>query len=228
MRVENENPLVWPSFFKYFRQFRVKKKRRPSTFVAFALRFYNSYNHAHAPGPHIWPSLGPWLDSKCSKTVEVGCSCSKLKPCQGRSPMTKSKKKKNDRECSNIKSTRVSALTGSVPCKMAKGCMGRQRLSVMDGWSVTQHMIVYKDKLPKKSWNRKSKLVLSKLGTIWLSNIAFPLLQIGLQGCAKLGCNWFRIKLDIVSKLLHAAICCAFRFESEKMPFPGAARAGSI
>ena len=35
----------------------------------------------------------------------------------------------------------------------------------MDGWSVTQQMIVYKGKLLKKSSNRKSKLVLSTLVT---------------------------------------------------------------
>ena len=75
----------------------------------------------------------------------------KVKTLSGEIANDEIQEKKNDRECSNIKSTRVSALTGSVPCKMAKGCMGRQRLSVMDGWSVTQHMIVYKDKLPKKS-----------------------------------------------------------------------------
>ena len=45
----------------------------------------------------------------------------------------------------------------------------------MDGWSVTHMMIVYKDKLLKKSPNQNSKLVLSKLVTAWLSNIAFHL-----------------------------------------------------
>ena len=43
---------------------------------------YNIYNHAHAPSPHMWPSPDPGPDSKCSKTVEVGCSSSELKPCQ--------------------------------------------------------------------------------------------------------------------------------------------------
>ena len=37
-----------------------------------------------------------------------------------RSPLTKSKKEKNYREHSNIKSARVSALTSSVPRKMAE------------------------------------------------------------------------------------------------------------
>ena len=89
-----KNPLAWPSFFKYFRQF--KEKQRPSTFVTFALRIYNSYNHAHAPGssPSLWPSPGPWPDSKCSKTVEVRYWCYELKHCQRRSPLTKSKREK--------------------------------------------------------------------------------------------------------------------------------------
>ena len=52
---------------------------------------------------------------------------------------------------------------------------------VLDGWSATQWMIVYKGRLLKKSSTRKSKLVLSMLVTTWLSNIAFHLLQIWLQ-----------------------------------------------
>ena len=47
----------------------------------FAPRLYNFYTHAHAPGQHMWQSPGPEPDSKCSKTVEVGCSCQELKPC---------------------------------------------------------------------------------------------------------------------------------------------------
>ena len=52
---------------------------------------------------------------------------------------------------------------------------------VMVGWSVTQQIIVYKGKLLKKSSNRKSKLVLSRLVAIWLSNITFHLQLIWLQ-----------------------------------------------
>ena len=59
-----KNPLAWPLFFKYFRQF--KETLRPSTFVIFAPRLYNHYNHAHTPGPHMWRSPGPWSDFKCS------------------------------------------------------------------------------------------------------------------------------------------------------------------
>ena len=51
----------------------------------------------------------------------------------------------------------------------------------MDGWSVTQQMIVCQGRQLKKSSNRKSKLVLSALVTTWLSNIAFHLLPIWLQ-----------------------------------------------
>ena len=79
----------------------------------------------------------------------------------------------------------------------------------MDGWSVTQQMIVYKDKLLKRSSNRKSKLVLSTLVT---SNICILFATIL---AANFGCYWFRITLievdseslpDIISKLLRAAI----------------------
>ena len=52
------------------------KNNGQATFVTFALRFYNSYNHAthaHAPGQQTWPSPGS-AESKWSKTVEVGCS----------------------------------------------------------------------------------------------------------------------------------------------------------
>ena len=90
------NPQALPLFFKYFRQF--KEKRRPGTFAILAPRLYNRYNHAHVPGPHMLQSPGSGPGSKCSKTVEVGCSYSELKPCQppvsARSPLTKSKKKK--------------------------------------------------------------------------------------------------------------------------------------
>ena len=55
--------------------FTIQEKQWPSTFVTFTLRLYNSYNHAHAKGQHMWPSLSrevsPWPYSKCSKTVEV-------------------------------------------------------------------------------------------------------------------------------------------------------------
>ena len=52
---------------------------------------------------------------------------------------------------------------------------------VMDGWSVTKKMDVYKCRLLKKSSNRKSKLFLSTLVTTWLSNIAFHFQPIWLQ-----------------------------------------------
>ena len=92
---------------------------------------------------------------------------------------------------------------------------------VMDGWSVTQKMIVYKGRLLKKSSNRKSKLFLSTLVTTWLSNIAFHLRPIWLQSSANFGCNRFRITPDIVSTLLRAFIWsrCAVLFESEQTPF---------
>ena len=114
-----KNPLAWPLFFKYFRHF--KEKLRPGTFAILALRLYNRYDHAHVPGLHMWASAGPRPCSKCSKTVEVVCSYSELKPrpCQREIATDEIQEKKNYREHSNIKSAHVSALTGSVPRKMA-------------------------------------------------------------------------------------------------------------
>ena len=115
---------MWPLFFKYFRQF--KEKRRPGTFAILAPRLYNRYNHAHVPGPHMWQSPGPGPGSKCSKTVEVRCSYSELKPCQ-REIATQAdeiQERKNYRESSNTKSARVSALTGSVPRKIRGAAEG--------------------------------------------------------------------------------------------------------
>ena len=36
-----------------------RKNNGQAYFVTFAPRLYNSYNHAHAQGPHMWPSPGP-------------------------------------------------------------------------------------------------------------------------------------------------------------------------
>ena len=74
-----EKPSLWAIVFKYFPQF--KEKQWPNTFVIFAPRLWRwLYNclitpMRYAPGRHMWQSQGPWPDSKCSKTVEVGCLC---------------------------------------------------------------------------------------------------------------------------------------------------------
>ena len=78
MRVEKPSSMAF--VFQAFRQY--KEKRRPGTFAILAPGLYNRYNHAHVPGPHMWQSPGPGPCSKYSKTVEVGCSYSVLKPCQ--------------------------------------------------------------------------------------------------------------------------------------------------
>ena len=59
-------------------------------------------------------SAGPWPGSKFSKTVKVGYSYSELKPCQREITTDKIQEKKYYRERSSIKSTHVSALTGSL------------------------------------------------------------------------------------------------------------------
>ena len=81
-------------------------------------------------------------------------------------------------------------------------------------------MIVYKDKLLKKSSNWKLTLILSTLVTRWPSNIAFHLLPIWL--ISNFGWIRFRIMPDIVSKLLRAAIWnhCTVLFKSEETLCP--------
>ena len=151
-----KNPLRWPFFPSFFDN---SWGHGPSTFGTFPQKLYNHYNHAHAPGQHnaahTWPSpahcLGPWPDSKCSKTVQVGCSCSELKPCQRvrcscselkpcqREIATDEIQKKKYRERSNIKAS-VSVdwrpAMGSVPLGVAEGqhwvsapCENRTRVS---------------------------------------------------------------------------------------------------
>ena len=95
----------------------------------------------------------------------------------------------------------------------------------MDGWSKTQQMIVYKDKLLKKSSNKKSKLVLSScFNTGQWSLHGFQTLHFicYLFDC-KLWFHRFRIMPDIISKLWHTAIwnCFADQFKSEQTPSPG-------
>ena len=55
---------------------------------------------------------------------------------------------------------------------------------VMDGWSVTQYMTVYKGKLLKKIFKLKIEACPVNAGTTWLSNIAFHLRPIWLQTLA--------------------------------------------
>ena len=77
-----KNPLVWPSFFKYFQG---KPKARhfcdfaPSYTIAIITRM-----HQASTCGWVWvPESRPWASGpnfKCSTTVEVGCSHSELKP----------------------------------------------------------------------------------------------------------------------------------------------------
>ena len=55
----------------------------------------------------MWLSPGPGPDSKCSQTVEVGCSCSELKPCQREIATDEIQEKKNYRERTGSNSTRA-------------------------------------------------------------------------------------------------------------------------
>ena len=151
-----ENPLAWPSFFKYFRQF--KEKQRQGTFAILALRLYNCYNHAHVPGQHMWQSPDPRQGSKCSKTVEVRCSYSELKSCQREIATDKIQEKKNYWERSNIKSACVRALTGSVPHKMTYALQkdssqywNRTRVTRLSTTSLN-HSTIGSCQLTEKNW----------------------------------------------------------------------------
>ena len=80
---------------------------------------------AHVPGQHMWASAGPGPSSSSPKQWKSDGRVKIYNSVSARSPLTKCKKK-NYRERSNIKSARVSALTGSAPRKMAEA---QQRFS---------------------------------------------------------------------------------------------------
>ena len=74
---------------------------------------------------------------------------------------------------------------------------------VMDGWSVTQYMTVYKGKLLKKIFKLKIEACPVNAGHY----MAFKhSISFATDLAANFGCNRFRIMPDIVSKILRAAI----------------------
>ena len=81
---------------------------------------------AHVPGQHMWASAGPGPSSSSPKQWKSDGRVKIYNSVSARSPLTKSKK--NYRERSNIKSAHVSALTGSVPRKLAEA---RQKHSAL-------------------------------------------------------------------------------------------------
>ena len=100
----------------------------------------------------------------------------------------------------------------------------------MDGWSVTQQMIVYKDKLLKKISNRKSKLILSTLVTAWLSNITFHLRPIWLQTLVVIDSESYQTSFPSICAP-PSEVAVLFRVNSnlsltlsEQQPFPGTSR----
>ena len=115
-----KNPLYGPLFSSFLDNSRTSKGQAP--FVNFTprlRRLYNGYNHAHAPGLHTWPSpgllrLAPGPTPSAPKQWK-----SDVKPCQREIATDEIKVEKNYVDRGNRKA-RVSALTGSVPCKMAR------------------------------------------------------------------------------------------------------------
>ena len=92
---------------------------RVKPFVTFALRLFNCYNYAHAPGQYMWPSQGPGPDSKGSKTVEVRCPCQELKLCQCDTDVIPAKQKLKRAQW--YKNKHVSAMKDSVQAKLLFG-----------------------------------------------------------------------------------------------------------
>ena len=112
-----EKSLTRPSFFCIFE----KSGKNETTDLAVSQRWGSTIAiiSAHVPGPNIWASAGPGPSSSSSKQCKLDGHVKIYNFASARSPLTKSKKKKY-REHSNIKSSRVSALTGSVPHNMAE------------------------------------------------------------------------------------------------------------
>ena len=75
--------------------------------------------HHDVPSPHTWASAGQGPSSRSLKPCKSDGRVKIYNSVSATSPLTKSKKKKY-REHSNIKCASVSALTCSMPSKMAK------------------------------------------------------------------------------------------------------------
>ena len=104
MRVET--PSAWATVFFYYLE-KFKENQWQAFSDTFAPRLYDSYNHcpcakpAHVPA--AWPSPGPWPDSKCPKTVEVGCSCQEKKNLLAQDSHWRNSRNTNDRDSGNTK-----------------------------------------------------------------------------------------------------------------------------
>ena len=78
---------------------------------------------AHVPGQHMWASADPGPTTKLTQVLQNSASWMvvlRFTTLSARDRHWRNPRKKNYRERSNIKSARVSALTGSVPRKMAE------------------------------------------------------------------------------------------------------------
>ena len=116
--------LMSPSFFLYFQDIR-KKWLSEATDLAVSQLLGSTMVviPAHVPGLHMWASAGPRTSSSSPKQWKSDSHLKIYNFVRKRSQwlLIKSKKKKL-RRVQQYKSLRVSALTGSVPRKMAKGC----------------------------------------------------------------------------------------------------------
>ena len=116
-----KTPQHGPMLFQYFRKF--KKNNDQDFSGTFATRLYDSHDHCPcataATVPFMWPSPGPGASSKVQQNsggLEVHVHVKSQNPVCVRLPLTKFERKNIEQ----YKSALVSALTGSVPRKMAK------------------------------------------------------------------------------------------------------------
>ena len=122
-----EKPSQWPTGFSIF--WRIQEKTKAKPFQALSFRCYTkSIITAHAPGPHIWPSLGPGPDSKCSKTVlRVTCQ---------REIVTDEIRGIDTRTFLEIRVRLACQLSVSMPRKMAGDCREFQHPSGIEPMSL--------------------------------------------------------------------------------------------
>ena len=119
-----EKSLTRPSFFPCI--FEKSGKNKANDLAVGQLRGSTiAITSAHVPGPNMWASAGPGPSSSSPKQWKLDGRVKIYNSVSARSPLTKSKKKKYS-ERSNIKSTRVSALTGLLLSAMQNGTIFAQ------------------------------------------------------------------------------------------------------
>ena len=121
MRVEKPSSMAF--IFQVF-----SRKTEGQALLWLCSELYNSYNHAHAPGQHMWLSLGSrvqalgqWAQLQVLHNSGSRMFTFRVKTQLAPDSQWRNLRRKKERESSNTKSARVCALTGSVQRRMAEG-----------------------------------------------------------------------------------------------------------